>query len=175
MPISMKLTNGSSRQTLDRHQCQKPQQVHPFPYHTHQFNLMEIWELGALYITPFKNWGFPTSQHPTHTRYQYDWSERKTQHIWHSEEEILQYTQHQKQIVSRQLIFIGKVARNYEDHITTRILTAWYNHKKQRGCVLHTNKKSIIHNLRLIISGVDKIRSLNTWAQFSSKNNTFGI
>ena len=45
-----------------------------------------------------------------------------------------------KQIATRQLSFIGKVVHNSDDHLTTKILTAWCNHKRRRGGVLHTNK-----------------------------------
>ena len=71
-----------------------------------------------------------------------------------------------KKIATLQLTFIGKVTSNYNDHLTTKLLTTWYNHKRRRGGVLHTNKKYIIHNLQLIISGVDKNRALKTWAHF---------
>ena len=73
----------------------------------------------------------------------------------------------EEQIATQQLTFIGKLARNSDNHIHTKLLTAWCNHKRRRGGVLHTNKKSIVHNLRLIIPGVDKTRALKTWAHFA--------
>ena len=73
----------------------------------------------------------------------------------------------EKQIATRQLTFIGKVAQNSDDHLTTKLLTAWCNHKRRRGGVIHTNKKSIVHSLRLIIPGVDKTGALKKWAYFS--------
>ena len=53
------------------------------------------------------------------------------------------------------------------DHIPTKLLTAWWNHKIRRGGVLHRNKKFIIRNLRLIIPGVDKTGVLKTWNHFA--------
>ena len=73
----------------------------------------------------------------------------------------------EKKIATRQLTFIGKVARKSDNHLSTKFLTAWCNHKLQRGGVLHTNKKSIVHNLQLIIPEVDKARTLKTWAHFA--------
>ena len=60
----------------------------------------------------------------------------------------------EKIIEIQQLNFIEKVARNSENHLTTKIFTAWCNHKRKRGGVLHTTNKSIVHNLCLVIHGV---------------------
>ena len=73
----------------------------------------------------------------------------------------------EKQIATRQLTFIGKMSRNSDDHLPTKLLTEWCNHKRRRGVVLHTNKKSIVHNLQLIIPEVDKAGTLKTWAHFA--------
>ena len=56
-----------------------------------------------------------------------------------------------------------KVTRNSYNHLPTKLLTAWLNNKRRRGDVLHMNKKSIIHNLWLIITGVGKTGALKTW------------
>ena len=72
-----------------------------------------------------------------------------------------------KQIATQQLTFIRNVARNSDDHLPTKLITAWCNHKGRRGGVLHTNKKPIVHNLRLIIPGGDKTGALKTWAHFT--------
>ena len=72
-----------------------------------------------------------------------------------------------KQIATQQLTVIGKVAHNYDDHIPVKLLTVWCNHKRLSGGVLHTNKKSIIHNLHPIIHGVEKTVVLITWIHFS--------
>ena len=71
-----------------------------------------------------------------------------------------------KQIATRNLYFIVEVARNYDNHLPTNFLAAWFNHKRQSRGVLHTNKESIVHNLRLIMPGVDKNGALKTWAHF---------
>ena len=34
----------------------------------------------------------------------------------------------EEQIATLQLTFIGKVTRNYDDHLTTKLLTSWCNH-----------------------------------------------
>ena len=41
----------------------------------------------------------------------------------------------EEQIATRQLTFIGKMTRNSDDHLPTKILTAWCNHKRRQGCV----------------------------------------
>ena len=56
-----------------------------------------------------------------------------------------------KQIATQQLTFIGKMARNYDDHLPTKLLTAWCNHKIQRGGALYTNNTShFSHHLHLV-------------------------
>ena len=35
-----------------------------------------------------------------------------------------------KQIATQQLTFIGKVAQNSDNHLNTKLLTAWCNHKR---------------------------------------------
>ena len=73
----------------------------------------------------------------------------------------------EKNIATRQLTFIVKMARNSDDHLTTKLLTAWCNHNIRHGGVLNTNKKYIVHNLRLIIPGLDKNGAIKTWAHFA--------
>ena len=73
----------------------------------------------------------------------------------------------EEQIATQQLTFIGKVTRNSEDHLPNKLLSWWCNHKRRCGGVLHTNKKSIFHNLRLIIPGVDKPGALKKWEHFA--------
>ena len=72
----------------------------------------------------------------------------------------------EEQIATRQLTFIGKETRNSDDYLPTKLITAWCNYKRRHGGLLHTNKKSIVHNLRLVILGVDKTGALKTWAHF---------
>ena len=76
----------------------------------------------------------------------------------------------EEKIATRQLTFIGKVTRNSDDHLPTKLITAWCNHKRRRGGILHTNKKSIFHNLRLTIPGVRKTGAPKTWAHFAIDN-----
>ena len=52
----------------------------------------------------------------------------------------------ERHIATRHPTFIGKVARNSDNHIPTKLLTAWYDHKRQRGSVLHTNNKPLFTN-----------------------------
>ena len=49
----------------------------------------------------------------------------------------------EEQIATRQLKFIGKVTRNSDEHLPTKLLTAWCNHKRQRGGVLHTKRNPL--------------------------------
>ena len=93
----------------------------------------------------------------------------KDQHIINEtvRKEFFDITNIKKQIATRHLTFIGKLARKSDGHLPTKILTKWCNHKRRRGGVLHTNKKSIVRNLHLIIPGVDKTGALKTWAHFS--------
>ena len=46
----------------------------------------------------------------------------------------------EEQIATQQLTFIGKMTRNSDNHLPTKLLTAWCNHKRRRGGVLHTKK-----------------------------------
>ena len=89
-------------------------------------------------------------------------SEVKKQRITNNtvRNKLFDITNIKKHIATRNLTFIGKVAHNSDDHVPTKLLTAWCNHKRQRRGVLHTNNKSIINNLRLVIPGVDKNRAL---------------
>ena len=76
-------------------------------------------------------------------------AEVKYQHITNEivRNKFFDITNIEKQIATQQLTFIGKVARKSDDRLPTKLLTALCNHKRQRGGVLHTNKKSIVHNL----------------------------
>ena len=51
-----------------------------------------------------------------------------------------------KQIATEQLTFIGKVARNSENHLPTKLLTVWYKHKGRREGVLYANKNPYFTN-----------------------------
>ena len=47
----------------------------------------------------------------------------------------------EKQIATRQVMFIGKLTYKSDDHLPTKLLTAWCKQNRRRGGVLHTNKK----------------------------------
>ena len=72
-----------------------------------------------------------------------------------------------KQTAKQQLTFIGKVVQNSDNQPPTKIINAWCNHKRRRRGVLHTNKKTVLHYLHLVIPGVEKNGVLNTWAHFT--------
>ena len=76
----------------------------------------------------------------------------------------------QNQITKRQLVFIGKVVRNSDLQITTKILTAWCNHKQKRGGVLHSNKKSIVQNIALILPCIGKTGIMSEWVHYALDN-----
>ena len=147
--------------------CRQPQQVPYLSRHSHQSATMGMWKMSALDISPEKSWVIFTLQHQTHARHQNDWGERSTHQKWDSKENFFDILNIEEQIATQQLTFIGKVTRNSDNHIPTKLLTAWCNHKRRRGGLLHTNKKLIVHNLRLIIPGVNKTGALKTWAHFA--------
>ena len=67
------------------------------------------------------------------------------------------------QLVKWQLTFIGKVVRNLEDQIPTKLLTAWYNNKRKAGAQLQNNNKNLAQNICLIVPGAAKYGLLTTW------------
>ena len=69
----------------------------------------------------------------------------------------------EQQIAKRQLTFIGKIARNSDCQLPTKLLTAWCNHPRPKGGVLHTNKKSIVANIRIISPNIGKTGALREW------------
>jgi hypothetical protein len=55
------------------------------------------------------------------------------------------------QIAARQLSFIGKTIRHPDPlHVPKQLITAWVNHKRPKGGILTTNKKSIVKALHLL-------------------------
>ena len=76
----------------------------------------------------------------------------------------------QNQIEKRQLAFIGKVVRNSDLQLPTKLLTAWCNHKRKRGGVLHSNKKSIVQNIALILPCIGKTRRTIDWVHYALEN-----
>ena len=53
-------------------------------------------------------------------------------------------------IAVKQLNFIGKVVRREDSFFPKQLLTAWVNHKRKRGGVLTTNRKSVVIALELL-------------------------
>ena len=76
----------------------------------------------------------------------------------------------QNQIEKRQLTFIGKVVRNSDQQLPTKLLTAWCNHKRRRGRVLHSNKKSIVQNIALILPCIGKTERMSEWVHYALEN-----
>ena len=58
------------------------------------------------------------------------------------------------QFAKRQLTFIGKIVRNSDSQIPTRLLTAWCDHPRRRGAPLQSNKKNLVKNLQLLVPSV---------------------
>ena len=69
----------------------------------------------------------------------------------------------QNQEDKRQLNFIRKVTRKFDEQILMKLLTAQCNNKKRFGVVLHS-KKNLVHNIALIVLTVDLYSSLKLWA-----------
>ena len=67
----------------------------------------------------------------------------------------------------QQLTFIGKVVRNSDNQIPTRLLTSWCDHPRRRGGVLQTNKKNLCRNIQLIIPKAAKDGRLSSWAFYA--------
>ena len=68
------------------------------------------------------------------------------------------------QFAKRQLTFIGKIERNSDSQIPTRLLTAWCDHPRRRGAPLQRNKKNLVKNLQLIVPSVPNNGRLSSWA-----------
>ena len=71
------------------------------------------------------------------------------------------------QIAKQQLPFIGKVVRNYDNQIPTRLLTAWRNHPRRRGAPLQNNKKNLVKNIQLIVASAANDGRLSSWAFYA--------
>ena len=73
----------------------------------------------------------------------------------------------QDQVAKRQLTFIGKVTCNSKEQLLTKLLKAWYNNKRIFRGVLHSSKKSLVHNIVIIVPTVDIYGSLNLWSHLA--------
>ena len=76
----------------------------------------------------------------------------------------------QNQIAKRQLTFIGKVVQNSYLQLPTKLLTAWCNHKRKRGRVLHSNKKSIVQHIAIIIPYIGNTGRMSEWVHYALEN-----
>ena len=74
------------------------------------------------------------------------------------------------QLEKQQLTFIGKVVRNSEDRIPTKILTAWCDNKHKRGAPLQNNKKNLAQNICLIVPGAAEDGLITTLVYLSLDN-----
>ena len=61
------------------------------------------------------------------------------------------------QLAKRQLTFIGKVVRNSEYQIPTKLLTEWCDNKLKPGAPPQNNKKKLTQNIRLIVPGAENM------------------
>ena len=70
-------------------------------------------------------------------------------------------------IKKRQLTFIGKVFRNHDSQIPTKLLTAWCDHPQRRGGVLQSNKKNLSQNIQLITPSAANDGCLSSWVFYA--------
>ena len=73
----------------------------------------------------------------------------------------------QNQVAKQQLTFIGKVTHKSDEKLPTKLLKAWCNHKRQVGGELHSNKKTLLKNIALILPTVYRYDSLKLWAHLA--------
>ena len=71
------------------------------------------------------------------------------------------------QIAKRQLPFIGKVVRNSDNQIPTRLLTVWCNHPRRRSAPLQNNKKNLVKNIQLIVPSAASDCRLLSWVFYA--------
>ena len=62
------------------------------------------------------------------------------------------------------------MTRNSDEKLPTKLLMAWWNNKHQVGGVLHSNKKTLVQNIALIVPTVDKYGSLKLWSHLALDN-----
>ena len=73
------------------------------------------------------------------------------------------------QIAKQQLPFIGKVVRNSDNQIPTRLLAAWCD-PPRRGAPLQNNKKNLVKNIQLIVPSAARDGRLSSWAFYALDN-----
>ena len=62
------------------------------------------------------------------------------------------------------------MVRNSYLQLTTKLLSAWCNHKSKRSGVLHYNKKSIVQHIALILPCIGKTGRMSKWVHFVIDN-----
>ena len=92
-------------------------------------------------------------------------SEVIEQHITHTSirEKFYNIPRIKKQIALRQLTCLGKIFRQEESHIPTRLLTVWCDHQRKSGLPILTNKQSMVRNIQQVIPNVDTHGTMSTW------------
>ena len=60
------------------------------------------------------------------------------------------------QLAKRQLTFLGRIVRNRDDQLPTKLITAWCNHPCKRGGFLQDHKKNIARNVQKLIPSAAK-------------------
>ena len=59
--------------------------------------------------------------------------------------------------------------------LPTKLLSAWCNHKRKHGDVLHSKNKSIVQHLALILPCIGKIGIMSEWVHFALDNGYWKI
>ena len=77
----------------------------------------------------------------------------------------------QNQVDKRQLNLIGKVTRNSDKQLPTKLLTVWCNNKWQVGGVRHPKNKTLVQNIALIVPTLYQYVSLKLRAHLASLDN----
>ena len=76
-------------------------------------------------------------------------------------------TKIQNQVAKWKLTLIGKVTCNSNEQLPTKLLTERRNNKRQVRGILHSNNKTPMHNIVLIVPAVDWYGSLKLWEHFA--------
>ena len=71
------------------------------------------------------------------------------------------------QVAKQRLNFIGRVTRNSDKQLTTKLITEQCKNKRRVGGVIHSQNKDLLHNILLIVSKVDLYGSLKLWAHLT--------
>ena len=122
---------------------------------------MGMWNLGASEIPPEKDWGISTPQNLTHTMNHHYWGERSTHNKWDSKEEMIWYNQYWRTYCNTTgNINWGSGTQLWQPSPDQNIHCMVQPQETMWRCTAH-EKKTFLHNLRLIIPGVGEIGSWN--------------